>query len=61
MVDGGKRGENETDYSFRPRRDGALIATTIVLTDISTAPIQSGRTNPAPANTPAARGKAMAL
>jgi hypothetical protein len=38
-----------------------LIATMIVLSDISTAPTHAGSTNPIPASTPAASGSASAL
>ena len=39
----------------------ALIATTTVDKDITTAPIAGLKTNPTPARTPAARGMAMIL
>ena len=48
-------------YNRTWRRSWALIATMIVLSDISTAPTAGERTTPHGASTPAARGMAMML
>ena len=51
----------ERAYSRSRRRSCALIATTIVLSDISTAPTAGVSTMPHGASTPAARGIATML
>lgn len=54
-------GGTYTCFKSSRRNVWALIATTIVLSDINTAPTQAGRIKPSPASTPAASGSAMAL